>query len=79
MLQRDGTIAQDTAKTLDDRVRDIEKALREDDPQKVSAETDKLVEEYDKAVQAGDVPAEGSQRLDPLLADLTDAVDAYTA
>ena len=79
VLQRDGTIGQDTAKTLDDRVRDIEQALREDDPQKVSAETDKLVEEYDKAVQAGDIPAEGSQRLDPLLADLTDAVDAYTA
>ena len=40
---------------------------------------DKLVEEYDKGVQDGTITAEASDRLDPLLADLDDAVDAYVA
>ena len=74
---RDGLVDRDTAKKLDDAVRDIEKALREDDPEKVSEETDKLVEEYDKAVQEGAIPGEAAARLDPLLQDVTDAVDAY--
>lgn len=78
-LRSDGILTPATAKMLQDRARDIEKALGEDDRQKVTAETDKLVEEYDKAVQADEIPAEGSTRLDPVLADLTDAVDAYTA
>jgi serine/threonine-protein kinase len=76
-LERDGVIDKDVAKTLDDRVRDVEKALREDDPEKVSEERDMLVEDYDKGVQDGTIPAEATQRLDPLLADVNDAVDAY--
>ena len=76
-LQREELLEQDTAKKLDDIVRDIEKALRADEPDTVAAETDKLVEEYDKAVQEGQVTPEAAQRLDPLLQDLTDAVDAY--
>lgn len=76
-LQREDLLDQDTAKKLDDIVRDIDKALRDDDREKVSAETDKLVEEYDKAVQEGKVTPEAAQRLDPLLQDVTDAVDAY--
>ncbi|HSO63478.1 MAG TPA: serine/threonine-protein kinase [Ornithinibacter sp.] len=78
-LQREGLLDQDTAKKLDDIVRDIDKALRDDDPQKVSTETDKLVEEYGKAVQEGTITPEAAQRLDPLLRDLTDAVDGYAA
>ncbi|GAA4402731.1 hypothetical protein GCM10023168_13590 [Fodinibacter luteus] len=77
VLQRDDVVDRDTAKTLDDIVRDIERALREDDAGKVADETDKLVEEYGKAVESGAIPPEGGERLDPLLADVTDAVDAF--
>ena len=76
-LEQDGTIDKDTAKMLDDRVRDIDKALREDDPEKVADETDKLVEEYGKAVQEGTISPDAAQRLDPLRQDLTAAVDDY--
>ena len=58
-------------------VRDIEKALRDDDPQKVSDARDKLVEDYGTAVQDGSIPTEGAASLDPLLADVDDTVDAY--
>jgi hypothetical protein len=78
-LQRAGVLDPDSAKVLDDIVRDIRQGLREDDPAKVAAETDKLVEEYDKLVDSGEVTTEAALRLDPLLADLTDAVDAYAA
>ena len=76
-LQRDGVIDNDTAKTLDDRVRDIQQALRDDEVEKVVDERDKLVEEYDKAVGEGNISTDAAQRLDPLLADVTDSVDAY--
>jgi hypothetical protein len=78
-LQQDGTLGKDVAKTLDDRVRDVEKALRQDDPQAVSAATNALVEEYDNHVQDGSIGPEASSRLDPLVGDLTGAVDAYVA
>ena len=78
-LGRDGVLDKDVAKNLDERVRDIEKALRDDDPQKVGEERDKLVEDYDKGVRDGDIPAEATARLDPLLGDLNDAVDGYLA
>jgi hypothetical protein len=45
----------------------------------VSEETDKLVEGYDKAVGDGSITPGASQQLDPLLADLKDAVDSYAA
>ena len=76
-LQRDGVIDNDIAKTLDDRVRDIQQALRDDEVEKVVDERDKLVEEYGKAVDEGDISTDAAQRLDPLLADVTDSVDAY--
>ena len=79
VLERDGVLEKDAAKTLDDGVRNVEKALREDDPQKVSDERDKLVQDYDKGVQDGTITADASDRLDPLLADVNDAVDAYVA
>ena len=69
MLERDGVIDKDAARTLDERVRDIEKALRDDDPEKVAEETDKLVEDYDKAVAGRCDPAgrrgRGSTRCSP--------------
>ena len=78
-LRRSGVLDADSAKVLDDIVRDIRQGVREDDPVKVAAETDKLVEEYDKLVDSGAITTEAALRLDPLLADLTDAVDAYAA
>ena len=78
-LQRADLLDPDSAKVLDDIVRDIRQGVRQDEPDKVAAETDKLVEEYDKLVDSGAITTEAALRLDPLLADLTDAVDAYTA
>ena len=79
VLERDGVLDKNAAKTLDDGVRNIRKALRDDDPQKVSDERDKLVQDYDKGVQDGTITAEATAQLDPLLGDLKDAVDAYAA
>jgi serine/threonine-protein kinase len=76
-LERGGAVAKDAGKNLDEAVRDVEKALREDDAQDVADARDKLVEEYDKATQDGSVPAEAAASLDPLLADVDDAVDAF--
>ena len=45
----------------------------------MTEETDKLVEGYDKGVDDGSITPEASQQLDPLLADLRDAVDTYAA
>ncbi len=58
-------------------MRDIRQALRGDETDKLVDETDKLVEEYGKAVGEGDISTDAAQRLDPLLADVTDSVDAY--
>jgi serine/threonine-protein kinase len=79
VLTRDGTLDQKAAKTLDNRVRDIEKALREGDPQKVSDARDKLVDDYGKGVQDSTISSDAAARLDPLLADVDDSVDAYVA
>ena len=76
---RDGGLDKDAAKTLDDGVRNLRRALRDGDSQKVSEETDKLVEGYDKGVDDGSITPEAGQQLDPLLADLRDAVDTYSA
>jgi eukaryotic-like serine/threonine-protein kinase len=78
-LAADGTIDKDAAKTLDERVRDVEKALRQGDAEKVSEETDKLVEDYRGLVADGGIPAAAAQRLDPLLRDLTDAVGSSSS
>ena len=76
---RDGGLDKNAAKTLDDGVRNVRRALRDGDAQKASEETDKLVEGYDKAVGDGSITPGSSQQLDPLLADLKDAVDSYAA
>jgi serine/threonine-protein kinase len=78
-LEGEQLITQDAAKSLNERVRDIEKALRQDDPEKVADETDKLVEEYTKSVDDGELTVDGDSRLRPLLTDVTNAVDTYTA
>ncbi|MFL6165276.1 MAG: serine/threonine-protein kinase [Ornithinibacter sp.] len=79
VLVRDGTLDQKAARTVDDGVRKVRRALRDGDPQKVSSETDKLAQDYDKAVQDGSIAPDAAAALDPLLADLTDAVKAYAA
>ena len=40
----------------------------------MSEEPDKLVEDYDKGVQDGSIPPTRPRQLDPLLADVNDAV-----
>jgi serine/threonine-protein kinase len=78
-LEQEGAIGKDVAKALDEHVRDVEKGLRQDDPQAVSDATNGLVEEYDKRVQDGSIGADASGRLDPRVKDLTGAVDSYVA
>jgi len=78
-LERAGVLDKDVAKTLDEGVRDVDKALREGEQENVSEEADALVQDYDEGVQDGSIPSEATAELDPLLADLTDAVDAYVA
>ena len=77
-LEAEQLVTPDAAKTLDDQTRKIQQALRQDDGEKVSEETDKLVEEYDKAISDGEVQPDAKSRLDPLLNDITDAVNEYT-
>ncbi len=70
-------ITADAADTLNKRVRDINKALRQDEQDKVAEETDKLREDFDKAVADGEITPDGASRLDPLLQKVEDAVAAY--
>ena len=70
-------ITADAADTLNKRVRDINKALRQDEQDKVAEETDKLREDFDKAVADGEILPDGASRLDPLLQKVEDAVAAY--
>jgi serine/threonine-protein kinase len=79
VLERDGVLDKGAAKTLDQGVRSIEKALRAGDARQVSDETAKLTADYDKGVQDGTITPEAAAQLDPLLADLQGAVDAYAA
>ena len=78
-LRRGDVLDNDTAKTLDDRVRDIDNALGDEDPQKVADETEKLREDYDKARADGDISDDAASSLDPLLQDVEDAVAEYLA
>ncbi len=57
VLVRDGTLDQKAAKNLDDGIRNVRRALRDGDPRKVSQESDKLVQDYDKGVQDGSISA----------------------
>ena len=58
-------------------MRDINKALRQDESDKVAEETDKLREDFDKGVAEGEITVDGASRLDPLLQKVEDAVAAY--
>ena len=69
-LQRAGTLDQDAAKNLDDKVRDVEKELRDDNPQGVQEKADAVSEELQKGVADGDISAEAEQTLRPLVDDL---------
>ena len=72
-LERAGTLDQDTAKNLDDKVRDVEKELRDDNPQGVQEKADAVSEEFEKGVADGDISAEAEQTLRPLVDDLLTA------
>jgi serine/threonine protein kinase len=76
-LEQDGTLDKKAAKDLDAKARDLEKALREEDPTAVSDAMAALTDTYDSGVQDGSVSPDASSSLDPLLADLQGAVDAY--
>ena len=79
VLERDGLLEKNAARTLDDGVRNIRKALRDETRRRCPRRRDKLVQDYDKGAQDGTITPEATAQLDPLLADLNDAVDAYAA
>jgi serine/threonine protein kinase len=78
-LEQAGTLDKDAAKTLDAPMRDLEKALRDGDPGAASTATEALTQAYDAGVQDASIGSDAAAALDPLLADLQDAVDAYSA
>ncbi|MBM6403888.1 protein kinase [Phycicoccus sp. CSK15P-2] len=77
-LRQDGTIDNDTAKIVDDPLKDVDKALRDEDADDLTDARDTLVEDYRDAVDDGTMPPEAADRLDPLVEDLSSAVDDYT-
>ena len=80
VLERDGVLDKNAAKTLDDGVRNIRKALRDGDPQKVSDET-RQARAGLRQGRAGrhDHPGGDRRSSTRCSADLNDAVDAYAA
>ncbi|WP_299445289.1 serine/threonine-protein kinase [uncultured Phycicoccus sp.] len=76
-LQQEDVIDKDGAKTVEDPLKDVDKALREDDQEALVEARDSLLEDYREAVDEGVIPAEGSARLDPLVQGFSDAVDTY--
>ena len=78
-LEQAGTLDKDAARTLDAPMRDLEKALRDGDPGAASTATEALTQAYDAGVQDASIGSDAAAALDPLLADLQDAVDAYSA
>jgi serine/threonine-protein kinase len=78
-LERGGSINQDTAKKLDDKLRDVRKELRDDNPEGVSRKTADFVDELDKGVADGEIPADAEAELRPLTDDLVSAADDYAA
>ncbi|MGG5257169.1 protein kinase domain-containing protein [Phycicoccus avicenniae] len=76
-LERDNGIDKDAAKTLDQEIRDIDKALRDGDAGTLVDVRNSMLEEYGTNVSSGAIPPEAADRLDPLVQDLADAVDAY--
>ncbi|MBM6399595.1 serine/threonine-protein kinase [Phycicoccus sonneratiae] len=76
-LDREGGIDKDAAKTLQQEIRDIDKALRDGDAGTLVDVRNSMLEEYGTNVDSGAIPPEAADRLDPLVQDLADAVDAY--
>lgn len=76
-LESRGEVDKDVTKTIDERSRETDKALREGDADKVAEEADKLADDYAKAVEEGKVSQDAAATLDPLVQDLLDAADAY--
>lgn len=78
-LDREGGIDKDAAKTLQQEIRDIDKALRDGDSRKLLDVRNSMLEEYGTNVDSGAIPPDAADRLDPLVQELADAVDAYDA
>lgn len=77
-LTKDGAVSKDAAKTLQGDPRDLEKAVRDGDPAAASDARDALRSDYDAAVSSGDIDPDGVSGLQPLLEDVSSAVDGYT-
>ncbi len=78
-LQQDGVIDKDAATIVQDPLKEADKALRAEDAGALTSARDTLVDGYRQAVADGTYPPEAAQRLDPLVQDFSDAVDAYAA
>lgn len=77
-LQSAGSLEEDAAKSLRDRVRDVRQELRSgDDPEKVLEAAEKVEEELRKGVEEGKISPEAQTQLQPLVDDLQSAARAY--
>ncbi len=76
-LQDAGTLDPAAANPLEKGLRQVTRALDAADAAQVASETAAFVDAYDQGVQDGSISPEASAELDPLVADLTAAVDAY--
>ena len=76
-LTKDGAVSKDAAKTLQGDLRDLEKAVRDGDPAAASDARDVLRSDYYAAVSSGDIDPDGVSGLQPLLEDVSSAVDGY--
>ena len=76
-LDREKVLEKDAAKTVDENLRELDKALREDDSGALADARDALVEDYRDAVADGEIPAEAASSLDPLVQDVSNAVDSF--
>ena len=76
-LERDGTLDRDAGKNLDDKVRDVEKELREGNAEAVVDAADAVAEELRGGVEDGDISADAAAVLDPLVADLVEAARGF--
>ncbi|MBR7742264.1 serine/threonine protein kinase [Phycicoccus sp. BSK3Z-2] len=66
-----------TVQDLRQQLRDVESALRDGDAEGVAEARDDFVESYREAVSDGEVSPEAAGTLDPVVQDLSNAVDAY--
>ncbi len=78
-LDAAGGIDPKAAETLQKELADIDDALAAQDTKALVKARDKMLEQYGKNVDDGSIPPEAASRLNPLVQDLADAVDAYDA